>query len=1090
MDPQERTYPRARGEAASGDAATIGSAQAFAGSETLPAGRGPARTGAAEDGEALARGSVVGRYVILSRLGAGGMGVVYAAHDPELDRKVALKLLRGGADPADTVRLLREARALAKLAHPNIVAVHDAGTLAGEVFIAMEYVAGVTGRVWVEERARSLREVLEVYTAAGRGLAAAHRAGLVHRDFKPDNLMIGEDGRARVMDFGLARALDGRVSTESARAVGPGDLRLTREGSLLGTPAYMAPEQWQGGTVDARTDQFAFCVALWEALYGARPFRGGSMVELMSAVTEGTIARPNDPRRVPAWLGRVLERGLARAPERRFASMDALLAELERGLRRGRRRPLLVAAAAAAALVGGLYGARAQRAAACAAEGAAISAVWGEPARAELRTALVGTGLAYAETSFDHAAPYLDRWAAQWSETRAQVCREARVDGSRDEASYARATACLDEERDRLAALLAVYASRQDSPGHVERLVPSVADLPALSLCSEPSHLERRPTPPGDAERRAQIEGLRRELLAVWGALGAGDCKRDVAGLRARAEALGYGPLVIEAWSLAAEQAECAGDIKGAEEAWRRVYAEAEAQRADEVAARSAAELMRVIGRDRGRAAEALQWALPAESLVQRLGQERGLLAAEVLQSKALVLRSQGELAEALADMQAALVIREEVLGPEHPKVASTLLALARIHRSSNALEAALAAQTRAQAVRKAAYGAEHPDIATGANDLGLLEQSRGRYGEAELFFAEALKIAEEAHGPEHREVAVILNNLGRLKHLRGEYAEARRLLSQALAIREATLGASDLDVASTLHNLGLLEMVEGRRAGARAAFERVLKIRERKLDEDHPELVTILNDLGTLSYRMGDHAAALDLHTRALAGQHKRLPAGHRDIAMTMRHLALVRLARGEREEATRLAREALTMGEAALGAQHPDVATLLNTYGMALRRTDPARAEAALVRALAISVKTRGKKHLATATSLVRLGEVYADRRAFTEAQASFDEALVIREAVGADTPEVAEVLVRLGELAEARGAAAEAVAVLERAVKIREQDGVPREELAEARFALARALRATGGEARGRELATLALAEASAETRAAAERWLRGG
>ncbi|MBL8972046.1 MAG: serine/threonine protein kinase, partial [Myxococcales bacterium] len=188
------------------------------------------------------------------------MGVVYTAHDPELDRKVALKLLRFGASPADGLRLLREARALARLAHPNIVAVHDVGALGpgeagGELFIAMELIAGVTARAWLHQRERSTREILAVYTAAGRGLAAAHQAGLVHRDFKPDNMMLGDDGRARVMDFGLARSDSGSVDVSSTSQPTAPDLRLTREGSLLGTPLYMAPEQWEGHTVDARSDQ-------------------------------------------------------------------------------------------------------------------------------------------------------------------------------------------------------------------------------------------------------------------------------------------------------------------------------------------------------------------------------------------------------------------------------------------------------------------------------------------------------------------------------------------------------------------------------------------------------------------------------------------------------------------------------------------------------------------------------------------------------------------------------------------------------------------------------------------------------------------
>jgi eukaryotic-like serine/threonine-protein kinase len=289
-------------------------------SATLSAGDfgSPGPTGRS-DGAARSeepRGRVVGRYVILSLLGVGGMGAVYAAYDPELDRKVALKLLRPDSLSIDSARMLREARALARLAHPNVVAVHDVGTLGAEVFIAMEHVDGLTVHRWLRQRDRSRREVLDVFLAAGRGLAAAHRAGLVHRDFKPDNMMVALDGRVRVLDFGLARAQAsaGAESTLREALIGDvdvGEARLTREGALLGTPTYMAPEQWRGAVADARSDQFSFCVALWEALLGERPFRGTTMQALMTSVTNGAIeAAPAGSRRVSSELRRARERGL------------------------------------------------------------------------------------------------------------------------------------------------------------------------------------------------------------------------------------------------------------------------------------------------------------------------------------------------------------------------------------------------------------------------------------------------------------------------------------------------------------------------------------------------------------------------------------------------------------------------------------------------------------------------------------------------------------------------------------------------------------------------------------------------------------
>lgn len=1070
-------------DAALADAATLAS-------DTLPA----ARQSDPEAPPILPRGTIVGRYELLGHLGSGGMGVVYSARDPELERGVAIKLLRAGAGAADSVRLLREARALARLAHPNIVAVHDVGAVgeAGDqLFIAMELVDGVTARAWQRARPRTVAEILEVYTAAARGLAAAHHAGLIHRDFKPDNLMIGADGRARVMDFGLARSEHSALMAPGSHAsaahgsAGPvtePDLRLTRDGSLLGTPLYMAPEQWDGRAVDARTDQFSFCVALWEALYDARPFRGATMMEMMAAVTRGTIDPPQaPPRPVPAWLTAVLTRGLARDPSSRYPSMDALLAALARGQSRQRRRPLLFGALALGLGLAGMLGLRVQRTAACTAEGAAIAEIYNDESRAALRAALRTTDLAYAESSYEKALPHLARWTAEWSAARAEVCRQSVVTGAVPEDRYRRSAACLDEARDGLAALLEVHTS--EPAAHLPRLVPAFAELPPVAPCTDPAALARRPAAPDDPKIREQVRALQRELLRTRGRLPDLCSDADLTAAEthlAAAEALAHRPLIVAARALLADVATCKDDPALAEKLLRQVHVEAEALGADEAAATAAIRLLSTIGRDRGRAAEALQWVAPAEVILQRIGQTRGLLGADLLHRRATVLRNRGDRDEALEDLQRALEIREEVLGPDHPRIATTLNALGAVHRSRNDRDAALAVQTRAIEIRRAALGADHPETGIAANDLGLLEQARGRYDEALKYLDESLKIAETARND--REVALVLNNLGRLQQLRGDLPAASRHLERALKIREALPGSHALDIAATLHNLGLLRLLQGDRPAARDLLERALRLRERKLDDAHPELVTTLVDLGTVYYRIGDYPRALDMHERALAIQ-RRSSTADRDIANSLRNLALVRDARGEHDAALALASEAVTLGERALGPEHPDMTTLLNTLGMLQRRADPAAAETTISRALVISVRARGNRHPATATSLLRLGEVHLDRENYVKARASLDEALATRESLGRDTPEVAEVLHVLGELALAQSHPDDAAPLLERALQIRSKPGVPARQLAATRYALARALTATD-RPRSRELAEQARVALQSDPAAAAE------
>jgi serine/threonine protein kinase/formylglycine-generating enzyme required for sulfatase activity len=317
-------------------------------------------------------GAPIGRYTVLSLVGQGGMGNVYGAYDPQLDRKIALKLLRprfGEGDLAlDQERLVREAKAIAKLSHPNIVAIFDVGVHEGNVFLAMEYLGGGTLNQWVTAEKRPWREVVKMFIEVGRGLAAAHAEGLIHRDFKPDNVLIDKNGVAKVVDFGLVRMAD----SVDPSAMGATDLArsdefeppksgaragLTRTGALLGTPAYMAPEQFLAGTTDARTDQFAFCASLYEALFNQRPFAGDSLPALRDAVTGGRMLAAPEGSAVPGWIRRVLRRGLALEPAQRYPNMSDLLQALAADPIARRHRRLL-AAVTLMAVAGGVLATR------------------------------------------------------------------------------------------------------------------------------------------------------------------------------------------------------------------------------------------------------------------------------------------------------------------------------------------------------------------------------------------------------------------------------------------------------------------------------------------------------------------------------------------------------------------------------------------------------------------------------------------------------------------------------------------------------------------------------------------------------------
>ena len=281
----------------------------------------------------------LGRFVLLRKLGEGGMGTVYAAYDEQLDRKIAVKLLHpiDEDQPRLRQRVLREAQAMARVSHPNLLHVYEVGEIGAQIFIAMEFIDGVTLTIHQKEGGRHFREILGLYLQAGRGLAAAHLAGLVHRDFKPDNVLVDRRGAAHVLDFGLARLqgdlefpdepVRGNLATMGSQPAL--HTPVSQPGTLSGTPGYMSPEQYLCKATDSRSDQFSFCVALYEALFGMRPFGGDSLDEIASAVTHGELRPIPANSGVPIEIQRALQRGLSVDPEQRFASMDELLQALD-----------------------------------------------------------------------------------------------------------------------------------------------------------------------------------------------------------------------------------------------------------------------------------------------------------------------------------------------------------------------------------------------------------------------------------------------------------------------------------------------------------------------------------------------------------------------------------------------------------------------------------------------------------------------------------------------------------------------------------------------------------------------------------------
>ncbi|HEY5924839.1 MAG TPA: serine/threonine-protein kinase [Kofleriaceae bacterium] len=435
----------------------------------------------------LVRGSLVDRYVILGTLGRGGMGVVYKAFDPDLDRPIALKLVAvgNGSDADDSrARLVREAKTLAQLSHPNVVAVHDVGSHDRDVFVAMEFVAGRTLRAWLQDN-HSPRDILAVFRAAGAGLAAAHRLGIVHRDFKPENVMVGDDGRVRVLDFGLARPGQRSVARPSLPSISAGqDADLTRAGAIMGTPAYMAPEQDLGNEVDGRSDQFSFCASLYEALYRQRPFLGYTYAEIADRRLAGEVQPVSRVRGVSSRIRRALLRGLRVDPAERNASMDALLVELG-GPRK--RTKLALAALALTTLGAGGWATWVTTHEApstdelCATSASEIERIWNPARRAALIKSFERLG---ARDTALQVTDRFDRYAADWTSRRAGVCKQM-VDGDRVRNHDDHVSSRMQCLRSRLIKLDATVTVMIEAPTEpiVKRAGEVVDELPPLAPC-------------------------------------------------------------------------------------------------------------------------------------------------------------------------------------------------------------------------------------------------------------------------------------------------------------------------------------------------------------------------------------------------------------------------------------------------------------------------------------------------------------------------------------------------------------------------------------------------------------------------------
>lgn len=927
----------------------------------MPAGdTDPQRTLADPDLEvneatALKRGSSVGRYVILESLGAGGMGVVYSAYDPDLDRRVALKLLRRDKPSRPSLtdgraRMLREAQAMAQLSHVNVVAVHDVGLHGGRVFLAMELLAGPNLGEWMRDHLRPWPEVLDVFVAAGRGLEAAHAAGLVHRDFKPDNVLLGEGGRVKVTDFGLARLRDPEAApsrpttdrqTPLARisASFPATDSLTRTGALLGTPAYMAPEQYFGVAADAASDQFSFCVSLYEALYAERPFAGDDPATLAFNVTEGEVRPPPAGSKVPARVRRVLLRGLAREKAERWPSMTELLAALTPN-RGGSRRRWIAGVGLIAVVAGTAIGVQQPAAAEpCREMAQHLDGVWDEARREQVGAAIVATELGHSAETASLVENRLDTYAAGWVEARRDACEATHVRSEQSAELMDRRMECLDDRLDVLGALVSVLAEADATVAR--NAAVAVAELPSVAPCADRTALLADRDLPSDPDTLAEIDRLRGELAQAHARGLAGKYLEGLRGAEAvsvAAEPLAYAPLQVQVDFERGRLEHELGRDAAAEATLEAVYFLALGNDLDESAARIASELVAVVGSALARPDDGRKWGAHGMALSEASGSEA--TEASVLHSLGALDYHAGDYARAEERLARAVEIRLRIFGPDSHSLLGTTTMLGSV--ASDRGDHALARErfSTALAAAEKMLGRDHPDVARPLNNLAQLEYRLGRYDEAAAAFERALKLQEAAFGSDHRNVAQLHNNLAAIAFARGDVGQAKERFERALAIWEATLGDEHPKVADALNNLAAVASTGGDYEGARRYDERALALRMRTMPADHPHIAQAHNNLSDDLRRLGRLDDALDHAQTALRIWEAKLGPDHASVATGLTTLGHVRLALGRPASAVEGLERALKIREDV--EQDPEeIATTKFLLARALTETNVASAD-----------------------------------------------------------------------------------------------------------------------------------------------------
>ncbi len=887
----------------------------------------------ARDHDSIAVGTLLSRYVVLDEVGRGGMGRVLRAYDPKLRREVALKIVHCDAlGEGSTAHLIAEARSMARLSHPNVVGVYDVEpTKAGEVVLVMEYVPGSTLRDWLLAHERDWRAIVARFSDAGRGLAAAHDAGLLHRDFKPSNVLVSESGAVKVTDFGVAK-LSTAASTGVSGAPVASDHSLSLAGTVIGTPRYMAPEQHHGLPLTHAADQYAFCVALWEALCGQPPFSGNAGGEAKAA------GPPKWPRSTtPRAIVDAIVRGLSPVPHQRWPSMHVLLEALAWDPARKKQRWLLTGAAVSVFAVGGISyqawaGGRGQR---CRGAAERLAGIWDDVRKEQVIAAFAAVGKPYADAAADRTTHALDAYADDWTAMHTEACEATALRAEQSHVLLDLRMGCLRRAASDLQAVTDVLA---DVDAEVAQKADAViGDLPPLSQCADTEALSEQVEPPRTEEVDA-VATARTHLGRARSLRRAGRLEAAQTAVESAKEALAgveYGPaqaeLALVDGTLLGALADHDASATRLEEALRLGAQWKQAR----VMLDATMELMLI-----GLKQHKVELAVGLRPLAEGLSAGDPTAEAALHNRIGSLLTVQGKYRDAEIEHRAALALLiahaspgDSLLGTSHTLLGGALTEQARHAEAEEQLRKGLEAAI-------AAHGPEHPYLAEVRKTLGELLHRQGKFAEARTELLTALALAQSVLPPDHPSISSLRNSLAVSLASGGKYAEAEMEFRAVLAAYEAALGREHPLNASIRENLSVVLAAQGKHTEAERELQIALTAHEAALGPEHPKLIGVRHTLAYLLHRQGRYPEA-EAVIRAAASQSEALGHDKLQTASARSLLGNALAAQGKHGEAERVSRKALAELEVVLGPDHFNVAderSGLATILRAVHRLDEA--------------------------------------------------------------------------------------------------------------------------------------------------------